>query len=114
MKTLPETITVNGKTIKYDVDAFVAQYELRKTLPSPKIVCTETGTLITAFGPNLHGKVAKYGGIRNLLTQFVCQKAKKAAIPTAEVPDEIIVAVGVGDEIHTSAKKIAEILEQVA
>lgn len=70
-----KTIVVNGKEVEYDIEKFVAQYQLRKTLPSTKIVCTKTGNLITAFGPNLHGKVEKYGGIENLLTTFVCKAA---------------------------------------
>ena len=59
------------------LNKWVEQYEQNKTLPSKKIACTVTGTEVTMFGPNLHKRVEKYGGIRNLLTTFVSRAAKK-------------------------------------
>ena len=60
------------------LNTWVAQYEKSKTLPSKKITCTVTGTEVTMFGPNLHKRVTAFGGIRELLTSFVCRAAKKA------------------------------------
>ncbi len=60
------------------LNKWVEQYENTKTLPSKKIACTATGAEVTMFGPNLHKRVEKYGGIRNLLTQFVSRSAKKS------------------------------------
>lgn len=68
-------IDVNGKKVNYDIDAMCAQYTERGTLPTTKIVCTKTGKLITMFGENLHRRVYRFGGIRNLLTKFVCSEA---------------------------------------
>jgi hypothetical protein len=59
------------------LNTWVAQYEKNKTLPSKKIACTVTGTEVTMFGPNLHKRVTAFGGVRELLTGFVCRAAKK-------------------------------------
>ena len=54
-----------------EVDAWVASYETTGKLPSPKVPCsTGGGVLTTMFGDNLHKRVLKFGGIRNLLEMF--------------------------------------------
>lgn len=78
------------------LNTWVAQYEKNKTLPSKKITCTVTGTEVTMFGPNLHKRVAAFGGIRELLTGFACRAAKKN-----QKRDTVNVTV------HTRAKKSA-------
>lgn len=112
MTKLPETIIVNGKEIKYDIDAFVKQYEDRKTLPSIKIVCTRSGKLITMFGTNLHKRVEKYGDIRTLLTTFVCKeeanKDTAAARETAKVEKEEAKAKTAEEKAEVKAEKEAQ------
>ena len=60
------------------LEASVTFYNATGKLPTyPHITCTRTGRKITMFGDNLTGRVAKYGGIRELLTTFICNDAKK-------------------------------------
>lgn len=106
-----QTINVNGKDIDYDIDAFADQYEKRRTLPSPKIVCTKTGKLITCFGNNLHGKVQKYGGIRNLLESFVCKAAGGATRSSGQAAKEPQTVEEISKEIEELNAKL-EILKQ--
>ena len=67
------------------IDAWVASYEATGKLPSPKIPCsTGSGVMTTMFGDNLHKRVLKFGGIRNLLETFEARdaRAKKKAEAT--------------------------------
>ena len=60
------------------IDAWVAAYEATGKLPSPKIPCsTGSGVMTTMFGDNLHKRVVKFGGIRNLLENFVSRDARR-------------------------------------
>ena len=57
---------------------WVAKYETTGKLPQTKIPCsTGSGVLTTKFGDNLHKRVVKFGGIRNLLTTFVCRQQRQ-------------------------------------
>ena len=59
------------------IDAWVASYEATRKLPQTKIPCSSgNGTLTTMFGDNLHKRVLKFGGIRNLLETFVCREVR--------------------------------------
>jgi hypothetical protein len=60
------------------VEAWAVKYETTGKLPSPKIPCS-TGCVVetTMFGDNLHKRVAKFGGIRNLLNNFVCRSGRQ-------------------------------------
>jgi len=61
------------------LEASITFYNATGKLPTyPHISCTRTGRKITMFGDNLTGRVAKFGGIRELLTTFICNDAKKA------------------------------------
>lgn len=73
---LPTTITINGKEKAYIIDNLVEQYNKLGRLPGiTHIYCTKTLKLITCHGPNLLGKVQRHGGIKELLTTFVCKDA---------------------------------------
>lgn len=62
------------------VDAWVATYEATNKLPQTKIPCSSgNGVLTTMFGDNLHKRVLKFGGIRNLLETFVCREGRARA-----------------------------------
>lgn len=66
-------------------------YEATKKLPSNYIPCSKCNFGITATHGNLIIKVEKFGGIKNLLTQFVCrdctkQSEKKDNTPKAVKP----------------------------
>ena len=57
---------------------WVSKYETTGKLPQTKIPCsTGSGVLTTMFGDNLHKRVVKFGGIRNLLTTFVCRQQRQ-------------------------------------
>lgn len=86
-----KTINIYGKEIDYNIDIFCEQYEKKNTLPSPKIVCTVSGELITCFGTNLHNKVKKYGSIRKLLTEFISRKHKQKDIVSQSLKEVTIV-----------------------
>lgn len=59
------------------VDAWVASYEATRKLPQTKIPCSSgNGVMTTMFGDNLHKRVLKFGGIRNLLETFVCREVR--------------------------------------
>jgi hypothetical protein len=60
------------------VEAWAVKYETTGKLPSPKIPCsTGCGVETTMFGDNLHKRVAKFGGVRNLLNNFVCRSGRQ-------------------------------------
>ena len=62
------------------IDAWVASYETSRKLPQTKVPCSSgNGTLTTMFGDNLHKRVLKFGGIRNLLETFVCREGRSRA-----------------------------------
>lgn len=67
------------------IDEYVTAYETTNKLPVNKVPCTVTGVEVTMFGSNLHKRVAKYGGIRQLLTGFISRagKPKPAKAPKA-------------------------------
>ena len=62
------------------IDAWVLSYESNRKLPQQKVPCSSgNGTLTTMFGDNLHKRVMKFGGIRNLLETFVCREVRAKA-----------------------------------
>jgi hypothetical protein len=76
-----------------EIDEWVLQYQTTAKLPRERIPCStpECGTLTTMFGGNLHRRVAKFKGIRNLLTKFKCQdcrreEKKRGALPPPALP----------------------------
>ena len=70
---------MSNKLTPEQIDAWVAAYEATGKLPSPKIPCSSgSGVLTTMFGDNLHKRVIKFGGIRNLLENFVCREGRRA------------------------------------
>ena len=64
-------------------------YETFGNLPTPVIECQASGTAFTAFGTNLTNKVAKCGGIKELLTTFtgrgVVKKTTTKAVESAPI-----------------------------
>lgn len=61
-----------------EIEAWAVSYENTLKLPATRIPCsTGCGITTTMFGDNLHKRVVKFGGIRNLLTNFVCREARQ-------------------------------------
>jgi len=54
---------------------YAAFYEKNGKLPVKQIPCTVTGTMITIFGDNLKRRIKAYGGVEDLLMNFVCRAA---------------------------------------
>lgn len=60
------------------VEAWALKYEATGTLPNKMIPCSSgCGVETTMFGDNLHKRVVKFGGIRELLKTFVCRKERQ-------------------------------------
>ena len=77
MSNNTEIVTVLTPEI---IDAWVLSYESNRKLPQQKVPCSSgNGTLTTMFGDNLHKRVLKFGGIRNLLETFVCREGRARA-----------------------------------
>ena len=47
-------------------------YNTSRKLPSMKVPCNQCGDGITMFSSNLHNRTERFGGIRNLLDNFIC------------------------------------------
>jgi len=76
--TSVEAYIPGNKLTPEQVEAWAIKYETTGKLPSPKIPCSSgNGVMTTMFGDNLHKRVVKFGGIRNLLTNFVCRGARQ-------------------------------------
>ena len=74
----PEVYIPGQKLTAEQVEAWAIKYETTGKLPSPKIPCsTGSGVETTMFGDNLYKRVAKFGGIRNLLNNFVCRNGRQ-------------------------------------
>ena len=60
------------------VEVWSARYEQRGTLPNTKIPCSIPGCEVetTMFSTNLHSRVARFNGIRNLLRTFRCRQCR--------------------------------------
>jgi hypothetical protein len=77
MSNNTEIVTVLTPEI---IDAWVLSYESNRKLPQQKVPCSSgNGTLTPMFGDNLHKRVLKFGGIRNLLENFVCREGRARA-----------------------------------
>ena len=70
-----------GMKNKNNVTDEIALYNKTGKLSSPKIACSKCQSLVTAFGSNLEGKIKKYGGLSNLLENFICRKCTSASKP---------------------------------
>ena len=68
------------------LNTWINSYEATAKLPNTKVPCSNDDCEVqtTMFGTNLHERVVKFQGIRNLLTNFECKscraKAKARAI----------------------------------
>ena len=60
-----------------ELDKLVKYYEDNHRLPRQYVRCTRSGRDITMYGPNLERRIVKYGGIRQLLSTFICRDAIK-------------------------------------
>ena len=61
------------------IEEWSVKYEATGKLPNTKIPCSSgNGVATTMFGDNLHKRVVKFGGIRNLLTTFKSRAARNA------------------------------------
>jgi hypothetical protein len=70
------------------VALFVKTYEEKGKLPEKKIPCVKCGEAVSMFNDNLKHRVAKFGSVFNLLTQFecrVCRKSEKVAKTTKKI-----------------------------
>lgn len=63
-----------------DVDDWVVSYETTGKLPQINIPCSKCKAGIVAGHDNLRSKVKKYGGIKPLLTTFVCRECKTGTL----------------------------------
>jgi len=73
-----ETYIPGQKLTAEQVEAWAVKYDTTSKLPSPKIPCSSgNGVETTMFGDNLHKRVAKFGGIRNLLLNFKSRGARQ-------------------------------------
>jgi len=73
-----ETYIPGQKLTAEQVESWAVKYETTGKLPSPKIPCSSgNGVETTMFGDNLHKRVAKFGGIRNLLLNFKSRGARQ-------------------------------------
>lgn len=69
---------MSNKLTPEQIEEWAAKYEATGKLPNTKIPCsTGCGVETTMFGDNLHKRVVKFGGIRNLLTTFVCRQQRQ-------------------------------------
>jgi hypothetical protein len=68
-----------NKLTSEQVEAWALKYETTGKLPVTKIPCSSgNGVETTMFGSNLHKRVAKFGGIRELLLNFKSRPARAA------------------------------------
>ena len=85
VKAIENTATANleyvaGQKLTPElVEAWALKYEATGTLPNKMIPCSSgCGVETTMFGDNLHKRVAKFGGIRELLLNFKSRPARAA------------------------------------
>jgi hypothetical protein len=62
----------------------IAKFKKTGELYGKKIECNSCSTLITCFGSNLEGKIAKFGSIESLLEGFKCRSCVSASKPKKE------------------------------
>lgn len=59
------------------IEEWAVKYETTGKLPNTKIPCSSgNGVETTMFGDNLHKRVVKFGGVRNLLLTFKSRAAR--------------------------------------
>lgn len=73
--------------MKINITAWIETFESTGKLPESRIPCSnETcNTTTTCFGSNLNNKIAKHGGLMNLLTTFKCRDCRSAERPVVAV-----------------------------
>lgn len=59
--------------------SWIKMYNEERKLPSKYVPCTVTGKGIVMFADNLHARVIKFGGIENLLNNFISREAQLSA-----------------------------------
>jgi hypothetical protein len=81
MNNIDTNLTYNpGQKLSAELfEAWAVKYETTGKLPVSKIPCSSgNGVETTMFGDNLHKRVAKFGGIRELLMNFKSRPARAA------------------------------------
>ena len=69
---------MSNKLTSEQIEEWAVKYETTGKLPNTKIPCSSgNGVETTMFGDNLHKRVVKFGGIRNLLSTFVCRQQRQ-------------------------------------
>ena len=69
---------MSNKLTSEQIEEWAVKYETTGKLPNTKIPCSSgNGVETTMFVDNLHKRVVKFGGIRNLLTTFVCRQQRQ-------------------------------------
>lgn len=58
---------------------FVGYFNINGSFPGSKIPCNVTGKLTTCIGPWMKKKIEEFGGAENLLRNYKCRGAIKAA-----------------------------------
>lgn len=97
--TTMSTELISSALTEDQVNDWVAKYEATGKLPQTKIPCsTGSGVLTTMFGDNLHKRVAKFGGVRNLLLNF-----KSRDVRRAEKAAELLAKVSATSEVAEEA-----------
>ena len=72
------TEIISSTLTEDQLNDWVAKYEATGKLPQTKIPCSSgNGVLTTMFGSNLHKRVAKFGGVRNLLLNFKSREVRR-------------------------------------
>lgn len=92
------------------IDYLESYYETYNTLPTKVLECNAGTGAYTAFGQNLAAKVAKAGGIRNLIATFVGRGAKKNTV-TASIEKRTkkikVTVPEIGIEAEATAETVA-------
>jgi hypothetical protein len=88
------------------LNEWVEYYGKHNAFPKKKVPCSVTGEEVTMFGTNLTNRVAKFGGPRELLTNFKCRTAKKADRPTRPARARVQTTVDTSSNVPTAGKKI--------
>jgi hypothetical protein len=86
-----------------------------KKLPTKYITCTRTGEQVMMFGTNLESRIAKFGGLENLLLKFISKKAIAADKEVGIVHDDQPKSnAGFKTKVRTKESIIAEIAKLTA
>ncbi len=74
--------------MKINITAWIETFNSTGKLPEQRIPCSNESctTSTTCFGANLDSKIAKHGGLMNLLTTFECRECRSASKPAKVKP----------------------------